>query len=279
MFVNQDDAKAFSKDKLQRWGRRPDDPSHPDAQTACFNIVDHWVVKQGRDEWPGRLQQWPQIQGAMKGTQAAKRRDDLEKPRAFRVERLQIDGDHATLHLLEGWLDVQSLGAKKTSAYALTYERVAEGPGGVEVFAARTADGKRVEFVVHQPELEKKRMNVVGRHMNVMRANMHGSSDCGHARVALRTAPGTGEHGSIQLDVVLPEDEKAKKEKKAREKRARPKPKLTTPFGMPAPKPIEEIRIRSLVVHFGVSQGLQDKEPTVTVSFGWRGKERRQQIF
>jgi hypothetical protein len=271
LFVNEDDAKKYSEDKLDRWNRRPEDSSGKGASTACFNIADHWELRQSDREWQTRLQQWPQVQSATRGSEAAKQSPENQKPRAFRIERLVRDDDKATLHLQEGWFDPVSLGARQTKAYDVAFKRASKGPGDVEVYAARAADGESVEFIVYQPLLEKNLMGVVGTHMSVLRANRHGSSDCGHARVSLRTAPGTGEHGSVQLDIVLPEKRSGQKKvhRKKGDDGANPH----------QPRKPREIRIRSLVVHLGVSQGLKDKAPITTVTFGWKGRERKTQIF
>lgn len=270
LFVNEEDAKKYSEDKLDRWNRRPDDEHVAGASTVCFNIADHWELRQNTSEWPTQLEQWPQLRSADRGSEAAKQAPDYQKPRAFRIERLVRGDDVATLKMQEGWFDAVTLGAQQTKAYDVTFKRVATGPGEVEVYAARAADGNSVEIIVYQPLHDKNVMGTVGSHMQVIRASEHGSSDCGHARVSLRTAPGTGEHGSVQLDIVLPDEDEADKTSK---------PKAEAERDDHAPRKPKEIRVRSLVVHVGVSQGIEDKEPVTTVTFGWHGRERKAQVF
>lgn len=274
LFVNSSDAEKYEQNKLDRWGRRPEDTTSKDTVTVCFDVLDHWELKQSRRSWSRQLEQWPQIRSAARGSEAAKEYPDQQKPRAFRLERLALDDHSATLHLLEGWFDPVSLGARQTASYEAKYKRVATGPTGIQVFAARDEEAGTVEFIVFQPLLEKKRMSAVGSHMNVRRAGDHASSDCGHARVSLRTAPGSGEHGSVRLDVIVPDDETTKKS--AKKKRPPADAKKPPPN---AQGELKEIRIRSLVVHMGVSQGVKEKKPTISVAFGWRGRERRTQIF
>ncbi len=280
LLVNDDDAEQFRNNKLDRWGRRPEDGRVVGAVTTCFAVADHWRLERKTDRtWPTRLEQWPQMRSAASGSQGAKESPEYQKARALRIERLVPGEDSATLHLQEGWFDPVTLGAQQTAAYQLEFKHVARGPGDVDVYAARSRDGESVEFLVSRPLLDDKRMAAVGRHMTSRRRNGGGSSNCGHVRVSLLTAPGTGDSGSVQLDVVLPDAEEngARKKNGAGNKKRRPVDSKQAPKDEPA-RPIL-IRIRTLLVHVGTSQGLTEKAPTTTVSFGWRGRERRQQIF
>ena len=272
VFVNDEDAKKFKDHKLDRWGRRPDDQHIPNTSTTCFSVVDHWQLKNNSDRtWHRQLEQWPQVRATIPGSDAAKQSPDYAKPRAMRIERLQRRADDAILHVQEGWYDPVTMGAKQFASYKARFKLVAKGPTGVEVYAARADEDDAVEFVVYQPLLERKLVNVTGNSMTVQRAGRHASSDCGHARLALRFAPGAGEHGSVQFDVVLPdpEDKDGKKKPKQDAKKAPPDGENRG----------TEIRIRRIVAHMGVSQGAKDKEPIVSVTFGWQGRERRQRIF
>jgi hypothetical protein len=79
-----------------------------------------------------------------------------------------------------------------------------------------------------------------------------GRSDCGHARVRL-DADGGGSAATIQVEVVM---RPAKDEVEHSATVAR------------------EIRVRSLAVHLSVSQTSSDREPVLSVSFGWLGRPR-----
>lgn len=277
VFVDEDDAADYAVDKLQRWARRPKDTLIAGVSTVCFSMVDHWQLGNDEREWPQRREQWPALRSATRGSAAAKESPDYQKPRAFRVERLVLGDTKATLHLQEGWFDPVSLGAQQTAAYQVSFEEIAEGPGGIRVFGARDVKAGTVEILVYAPEHEEKLRSHLDNNMQVMRSGNHGHSDCGHARLSLRVAPGTGEHGVVQLDVLL--EDKTTPPLKLDDEEVGGK----TPFGglfrREGDGPVREIRMRSLLVHAGASQALNDEAPVTTVSFGWHGASRTAQVF
>lgn len=275
LFANDEDAAAYTADKLQRWGRRPKDSLVEQAATVCFNMTDHWQLSRDDREWPQRLEQWPSIRSAARGSEAAKEAPDYQKPRAFRVERLLLGQADATLHLQEGWFDPVSLGARETAAYQVPFKEVAAGPGGVRVFGARDEKSGTVEIVVYTPEVEQKLRSHLNGGIQVVRSGQSGHSDCGHARVSLRVAPGSGEQGTVQLDVLLEDKttEAVKVDAPAADKLRRGL------FQRGGDGPLREIRMRTLLVNVGASQAIEDEAPVTTVTFGWRGPSRTAQVF
>jgi hypothetical protein len=113
----------------------------------------------------------------------------------------------------------------------------------------------------------------------VMRGGQMGNSDCGFARVSLRNAPGAGESGAMQIEVVLPGDKADAEQTERPIKRAALAALFGKPFAPSKPPTPREIRVRTLKVHMSVSQSASGKEPVASVSFGWQGRERRMQVF
>jgi hypothetical protein len=223
--------------------------------TTCFVVADSWYVQSYFGTfWPLGRDSFPQMSGAAKGSEAAKQYTDYTVPKGLRIERLSV-GDAPALDVTMAWLDPSTFGVRQLSRSALPLKAVAKSVGGVRVFAAREEGGK-IHFVVYNPPSGSP--SHVGRYVTMNQGQENGSSDCGHAHFVLSSAPGAGEQASAQMDVILPD--------------------LPSNDKKPADG-MRELRIRSLMVHLGVSQASAEDDPVPTVSFGWSGRERRQEAF
>ncbi len=272
LFADKKAAEEFSKDQFMRWNDRASDESGLGAATVCISILEPWVLGY-RTRWPDRLESWPRVPTrSAAAARTATESPGMEEewtPRALRVERLVLGDGVATLHVEEGFIDPTSLGAKLVKRYSVPFKEVEKAPFGVRVFAAREANGATVHFMFYTPEHDEKVRGQLSNNMTTRHRSDHGSSQCGHLRLSLDVAPGVGDQGTAEIEVLLA-DETIE---------APPKdPSLLDAFKSPAP-PERELTIRTLLVHAGVSQGLADEAPVLGISFGFRGAERKALVF
>lgn len=253
VFPSDAEARAYEKS------------SHPQAHlpaAACYVVRRPHEVR--GDEWSHNFESRPHI--AIDGSP--------NPALAAHYERL-VTGSSPRLELADAWVDPSTRGARSISRSTLPLAPVANGPRGVRVYAAR--EGRSVHFVVtraksdaplpgksigdkvlsallpgetgHDPraflEASIGGLTIVGS------GGEMGRSDCGHARVRLDSAGG-GSTATLQTEVVLP----------AREGDG---------DGIVAAR---EIRLRTLQIHLSVSQLSADREPVLSVSFGWQGRPR-----
>jgi hypothetical protein len=264
LFSNLKDARAQAGSQVAQLVKHLVDRTMPDvalasAPRACFTVVDHWQLEQlGDNGWPMTYVREPSMHGFEKGSPAEKQFPEAGV-RAVRREQLVVTGDAATLEGTDFWLDPGTLGARPIQSATLPLERLASGPGGVHVFAARDEDQAAVHFVVQMPDFDETVAMHLGRHAQLLRGDDNGYSDCGHARMRLRAAPGSGEMATMQLDVVVATGEPEQTDEHGNKRR--------------------ELRVRSLVIHVGLSQDADGAHPVPTVSFGWVNRERRLELF
>jgi hypothetical protein len=74
-------------------------------------------------------------------------RNGADAIQPLRIERLSTDTDGATLDATDAFIDLRTLGSRAVSATTTRFSKIAFGPSGVRVFAARQPDG-RVQVVV-----------------------------------------------------------------------------------------------------------------------------------
>lgn len=273
VFSSEQQAKQYSSDGSVRhaFATQAGVGSAPAAASACMTVADHWHMKQGPQAWPMSFSTHASIHGVDRGSPAAKQHPNVGV-RALHLEQLELDSSGgASLKTTDAWVDPTSLGARLIGEDTMPLQQVAAGPGGVRVFAARDNDSAAVHFVVYSPPANERVRNVVGRHMMVMRGPRTTSSNCGHARLTLRTAPGTGERGTVSIELPLSTEEVEAPARKVRVIRA-----LLGSSDREQP-PIKEVRVRTLQVHTSISQAAGDKQPIPSVTFGWQGRERRMQ--
>ncbi|MCW5831420.1 MAG: hypothetical protein KIS78_03050 [Labilithrix sp.] len=207
---------------------------------------------------------------------------------AIHSERLVEQGGSVTLESVDAWVDPATRGARLISKASLPLKLVREPAFGMKVYAGRDErpDGKRfVQFVVVRPE---------GPHMDrtsqvwAMRqeGSLTHSSGCSHQRVAIAVDASNGETATVVATVVLPAADAA---------RGAPSPPPVTPapttaasppprafFGKPgdAPAGFKEIELRTRVMHIqvSVSKTTREKEPLVSVSSSWGGREQTDRV-
>ena len=193
-----------------------------------------------------------------------------------RSERfVESDGGKPCLELTDAWVDVDSLGARMVGKSSVALGRVGTGPGGVEIYAAR--DDKNVQFVVRPPRplLDKDvpaHVAMLGTRMNAQTPTGSASTgDCGHMRVNVAVEPGTGQMVTVFGSAILPpapDDDDAPDTAKSDD----------DDDGRAKAKAPHDVRIRPFVASLSVSQTKSEKEPIVSVAFGWAGKDQHQRF-
>jgi hypothetical protein len=123
------------------------------------------------------------------------------------IERLSTDTDGATLEATEAFIDLRTLGSRAVSTTTTRFSKVAFGPSGMRVFAARQTDG-RVQIVVTgvptPPGLHGD--TAVGDGLPVLVTSLvsasaapidHQQSECGYVHFTLATKEAPGEMATI----------------------------------------------------------------------------------
>jgi hypothetical protein len=226
----------------------------------CFVVAQEYHMQAAERRWPISFETRPSVHGVEKGSPAARQFPNVGVV-AVRTEKLTVTGGTAALAVREAWLDPGTLGVSEIRASTMSLLPVAEGPGHVTVYAARSATGAEVHFVVGLPRHRGRAARHIGHHARLSLGDQSGHSDCGHARMSLAAQPALGQHAMLTVDVIVREP--AKQE-----------------GGAPAgERPMRELAMRTLEVHLGLSQTTSDEAPIPTVSFGWQGREKTQPVY
>jgi hypothetical protein len=184
---------------------------------------------------------------------------------AVHVERFTRTGDgHATIDYADAWVDPVTGGAKSIGKGSVPLTRVAIGPTGLEVYAAR--DEGKVQFVVRSADPPNTDGGFVSSVSRSMAADLptgfgRGNSDCGLMRIELSARDHAAEMAQVMTQALLPSlrppptDEEVK---------ADPMRKL---------RAMSEVRRRVLLVNLSSTQSVADPQPVMSVAFGWGGKD------
>ncbi|HEY6461665.1 MAG TPA: hypothetical protein VIY73_15965 [Polyangiaceae bacterium] len=175
-------------------------------------------------------------------------------------------GGHASLAIVDAWVDARSRGVRAYARSTLPLARVFVGPNGFEVYAAR--DGERIQVVYRAPvkpdddpalaALVRSRL----RSLSATGPDQSGaSSDCGHLRVVLHARPGGGEMTTLAANAFL------------------------QPLGDAPPAPDDEtpeqranrllgvMRQRPFQLSVSATSLGADPHPLLSVALGWTGRE------
>ena len=219
---------------------------------------------------------------------------------AVHTERVVEQNGAVSLESVDAWVDPQTRGARLISKGSVPLKLVRTPAFGVKVYAGRDErpDGKRfVQFVVVRPST-----TAIGKsdQMWAMRpdGDLVHSSGCGHQRMAIPVQGSGGDTATIVATVVLPKLDANGKEVKEPAAET-PSTTTTTATAKPIPKvrPAffgartfgvagsgttgKESEIRSRVMHIqvSVSRTAREKEPLVSVSSSWGGREQVDRII
>ncbi len=197
--------------------------------------------------------------------------------RLVHMEKLNVEGATVTLDVTDSWVDVLTLGARQISKWSVPMKKISTGPNQLEVFAARS--GKTMQVLVRPPsvpldgvpEKEKKRytdeLESVANHIGVRRADSAGfdTADCGHLRFTLEYDKGSGQMATIVSTAFLPggvDDEVDD-----------PKPQEPGEGEDEAEPRQLAIRTRLALGNISLTQAPSEKDPMLSVSWGWGTKE------
>jgi hypothetical protein len=176
---------------------------------------------------------------------------------AVHLEKLvRDDGGGASLEYRDAWVDPVTMGSRLITSGALHLARVATGPTGLVVYAARDKDV--VHFVVEpgaSPSDEPTLRNVVRQVSAQLPQPLNfGNSDCGFLRATLPAASDSAEMATVTTTAIT---------------------------GVTIPPPRTDgsnerprtARRRTLLVHASATRSSVDPEPVLSVALGWSGRE------
>jgi hypothetical protein len=240
-----------------------------DEKAAACVTTDRRDADDEDAPWQGGGSTRDQIAWQITHTARSKRFGDRNpRVQAAHVERLarSPDGKTATLDWADAWLDASTGGAKPIAKGSMSLTRVAMGPTGLEVFAAR--DEGLVHFVVRNGDIEggdeSGMRRMFGKQLQaVVPDNLGGlMTDCGFMRVTLPAAAASDQMATLQTQALLPPLHP-------------PPPVDENADPIARMRALRETRRRELRVNVSSTQATADPEPLVSVSFGWGGKEER----
>ena len=182
---------------------------------------------------------------------------------AVHSERLVDQNGALSLESVDVWVDPSTRGVRLIGKATLPLTPVGTTVGGIKIYAGREerADGKKlVQFVILNPK-EDPESPSPGAMWATLQDGESVHTNCGHLRVALPASETGGDHAIVQTDVRLPDKgsdtpdatRKAKGEDGTTEK---------------------EVRRRPMQIQLSVSRTSRDKEPVISVSYGWAGREQ-----
>jgi hypothetical protein len=189
---------------------------------------------------------------------------------AVHSERLVPGADgRATLEMADAWIDSRTRGVRLVGKSTMPLARMFVGPNGLEIYGAR--DGESLQVVVRTPTMASE-TPVIAQQLRQRLRNLNaqlpdssfGSTDCGHMRFVLKAQAGAAQMASIQSIAFLPplEGDEAKAE-----------PGESPEAG--AWRRIQSMRQRAFQLGVSASESSGDKNPIVSISLAWVGRERR----
>jgi hypothetical protein len=208
---------------------------------------------------------------------------------SIHIERLSPAGDTVTLESIDAFVDLNTMGSRLIQKSSEKMSRVASGPNGMGVFAARDDQGKS-EFLVTNPDLPNpvsegdraaQVSSLAGVASRLLAQAPSGSSanGCGYVRFDLEAKPGTGQMATVLANAFLP---------------PAPDPSDADNAEPPAQQSDEEDegesvreqmemqaranrsqRSRPVAINVSLSQLTSEPAPLLSVTFGWAGKDQR----
>jgi hypothetical protein len=180
---------------------------------------------------------------------------------ALRRESLLVSGDSAKLEWANAWVSTPNGATRLVSKGVLPLLRIRSYPGGLQVFGA--SDGKFVQFVLARTGSDE----VLDR-IGPMAAETDGgqtvnSQRCNHLRIELPVERGEGHATTVLVPLGMD---------------LRPEASESAPSKGNIPLD-DAVRVRELSVHFSVSQLSRDSAPIMSVSAGWKSRDRNDRLI
>ena len=193
---------------------------------------------------------------------------------AVHQERFTAEGGKARVEMTDVWVDPVTHGVRVIGKSTLMLDRVGVSQGGVTLFAARgdkalhvVARREKLADAPDHPTTPRDFRMLSASRMPLMVEKSDGQMDatqCGFAHVSLKAQKGAAEMASFETQMVFIDP---------------PAPSAKTdddPLPNGRSKEEEpELRVRPIRATVSSTWGSRDKEPVISVSFGWSGRERQ----
>jgi hypothetical protein len=286
MFSKEKDAKDFSAGKGGFMGMSDE------LADVCFSerAVDLDIDEPGGPaEWSPSLEPGVHMSPHFlpspprpKGSKPVKMTD---MPRKFEVTAVHqehfvdLGGGKAQLEMVDAWVDPSTKGVRQIAKATLDLKRVGDAPGGFAIYAAR--ERTHVQLVVRRvkdPDATSGGSFADMRRARMMRmplmieasSGARDASSCGFARVALHAEQGVGEMAKLETSVVsvVPAEEQPEKKES---------PLQALLGGGDAMQDLSqpELHMRPMSINLSTSWTSHDKEPVVSITLGWAGRDKK----
>lgn len=196
---------------------------------------------------------------------------DMMNVLAVRADRLVDAGaDKITLDSRVVFVDAQTLGARLVSEDKVDFALIKELPGRVKIYGAKSKD--QITFLVKRQKHPAERFAMGGMFVQQgMNGGMSSSDEC-HVTFSMPAKAATATTAVLQLEAVLDI-----KEPGADDDKSATAPTVLDGPAMPS-NAMREGHIRTMEVGFSSTWMSQDKSPVISLSHGWLGRERTQQM-
>jgi hypothetical protein len=285
IFAKDADAKDYTAGKAGFSSTRAGSDSVCFARRSERGVVDEG----GAGEWAFDMEPTTRISAPWKPPpplpKGAKATPKLMSPvlgdmevTAVHQERFFADNGKARVEMTDVWVDPVTHGARLIGKSTLTLDRVGVSQGGVTLYAARGDKALHVvarrerlaEAPDHAPTTPRDFRLLSASRMPLMIEKSDGQMDatqCGFAHVSLKAQKGTAEMATFETQTVFVDPPSPKK--------IDDDAVTAMVSGTPPKEDEPELRVRPLRATVSSTWATRDKEPVLSVSFGWAGRERQ----
>lgn len=285
VFAKEEAAKDYAAGKGMGFGASDD--------TVCFSQPSR-TFRSSDDppptEWTSDIEPSARIQAAMKPPSPPKKG---EKPKPYKPEYQEMEttaihqerfiqeDKKARIEIVDAWVDPVTHGVRQIARASLPLERIGSAWHGIRLYAARS--NKQLHVVARRDK--PKEANVTDRPSKTIEFRMLSatrqpltvemptgemdSTQCGFSHVVLRAEPGAAETAMWESNTVFLEPP-AKSEAAPADNDAG----MKFPFRRRPEEDMPTIRVRPFRATVSSTWSSHDKEPVISVSFGWAGRER-----
>ena len=280
IFSKQDEAKEYASGE-GGFHNQTDD-------TLCFSQTERRFSPDAEvaTEWPLEMEPTSRINAPYKPYVPAKKG---EKPKPYSMnfgpmevtaihqERFSMEDKKAKIESIDAWVDPNTKGVRLISRQTTTLDRIGSAFNGIRLFAAR---GDKSLHIVARREKPKnlngsppttsrdfRMMNASGQPLMVeLPDGRTDATQCGFAHITMKAAAGSAEIASFQTSAVFVDPVDPKKEPV--------KPPEDSLGGFEREDDGPTVRSRPFRATVSSTWASKDKEPQISVSFGWVGRER-----
>jgi hypothetical protein len=205
------------------------------------------------------------------------------------LEKVTVSGDTATIDMTDAFLDLKTLGARLASSASTKLTRIATGPSGVSVFAARD-DAGHVQFLVTAPQIpqpqnpadRERQLEGLSDNANRLQAQLpdggrRRANGCGHLRFSMGVKAGLGQMATIFATAFLPPstDPDDSSDGEGFNSDSVDPEQLGAIQQALAQRAQRMQRARPVAIDLSLSQLASEQSPLLSVTMGWAGKDER----